>query len=713
MTRSVRFGSLAAAAAFAAACAAGCSGNVGTTPGGGAGGNGGSGGGGSAGGDADAGASTDGRGTTPYDKPGPGGGDDPPPPPPYEAVAPHSYAAKVKMLMTGRPVTADELRTIVADPAALRGLIDGWMADPAFAEKMLVFFGNAFQQAQITPTSLVDQLVSNVRGERTAVARLMLNIQESFPRTVWQMVAEGRPLNQAITTQTFMLTPALAALLGFLDDRHIDDKGVISHRTVQQIRGFSFTVQNADGPIPLEQTLDPASPNFMKWHISMPFPNCTITHRVFANRVAPLALWDVLMGYVNDDASEPDPTICRQFQTTPQFTPEDFTTWRAVAIRAPKAGETPTRFYDLPTLRTANELVLTVPRVGFFSTPAFFANWATNTSNQSRVTMNQALIVALGRSFDDANVTVPVSETALDKEHAAPDTACYGCHRALDPMRQYFTQAYTLPYRDQREAAKQAQEGVFAFDGVTGSGGGLDELARLLSEHPRFALAWAQKLCFYANSAGCSEDDPELVRVSDAFRASRHDFKTLVRELFSSPLVTGAAPTKTFTDRGVVVSITRRDHLCVALSNRLGLPDVCGISGMPGLTPLQTRASVLSTSLPEDSYSRGAEAPVLGSDTSLFFRSVTENLCRHIAPQVVSPTAGTGKWTGQDPEAAFPDLVRTVMGLPDGDPRAAAAQQILRDHFGAARATGATATDALRSTFALACMSPSAVAVGL
>ena len=52
--------------------------------------------------------------------------------------------------------------------------------------------------------------------------------------------------------------------------------------------------------------------------------------------------------------------------------------------------------------------------------------------------MNQTMIVALGKSFDDSNNTVPVSEDLLDREHAAPGTPCYGCHRTLDPMRQFF-----------------------------------------------------------------------------------------------------------------------------------------------------------------------------------------------------------------------------------------------------------------------------------
>ena len=103
-------------------------------------------------------------------------------------------------------------------------------------------------------------------------------------------------------------------------------------------------------------------------------------------------------------------------------------------------------------------MVVTLPRAGFFTTPAFFANWQTNGSNQHRVTMNQTLIVALGKSFDGNGSTVPISENGLDEEHAS-DPACYACHRTLDPMRQFFRQSFTIQYGQQTDAGVIAQNG--------------------------------------------------------------------------------------------------------------------------------------------------------------------------------------------------------------------------------------------------------------
>jgi hypothetical protein len=54
------------------------------------------------------------------------------------------------------------------------------------------------------------------------------------------------------------------------------------------------------------------------------------------------------------------------------------------------------------------------------------------------------------------------------------------------------------------------------------------------------------------------------------------------------------------------------------------------------------------------------------------------------------------------------------MGLVPSDPRAAQATELLKEHYTSALAeTGTAPADALRSTFVVACLSPSAVSIGL
>ncbi len=639
---------------------------------------------------------------------------------PWEAVSPAVYLAKVKNLLTGVPPTPAELAAVTADSAALGGMVDGWVASPEGQAKLRVFFMQAFQQTQVGKAELVDQIGNgdSLDGNATAQAMLVANIKESVARTALAWTAAGKPFNELARSRKLQLTTALMSYLAFVDARGVTDRGSVNDRyylslpsAERAIIGFTVQLGQATG------TVDPSNLKTQVWGVqpatagATTFPGCTTAPNSTVRVLSPKGqfsrdLFNLLLGRVPDD-----PTFtgagtlpCRAFNTAPQFLDADFTDWREVTMRAPAAGEAPSVFWDLARLRGTSEVVLVIPRAGFATTPAFFANWQTNGSNQHRVTMNQTLIVALGKSFDGNGSTVPISENGLDQEHAS-DPACYACHRTLDPMRQFFRQSYTIQYGQQTDAGVVAQNAEFAFDGVTatGTGRGVLDLADQLATHPRFASAWAQKLCTWADSAPCSEDDPEFLRVASAFRDSGHDFHVLAREMLTSPLVTGAAATKTFADRGYVISIARADHLCVALSNRLGLPGACQVNGA---------ARNLSGTLPADAYSRGAETPVLTADTSLFFRSITENLCRTLADQVVD-VGTTPRFSSKTPGAAVDDMVRSVMALVDGDVRQAGATTILNEHYAAAVKAGATARDALKSTFVLACSSPTAVSVGL
>jgi hypothetical protein len=53
------------------------------------------------------------------------------------------------------------------------------------------------------------------------------------------------------------------------------------------------------------------------------------------------------------------------------------------------------------------------------------------------------------------------------------------------------------------------------------------------------------------------------------------------------------------------------------------------------------------------------------------------------------------------------------MALTSSDARAGAATQILKSHFTQAEAQGASAADALKSTFVTACLAPSSIGIGL
>jgi hypothetical protein len=388
-----------------------------------------------------------------------------------------------------------------------------------------------------------------------------------------------------------------------------------------------------------------------------------------------------------------------------------------------------------------------MPRTSFFTTPAYLAIWQTNDSNKHRVTANQTLLVALGQALTSENDIVPVSTVGLEPDHS-PDSnpECFGCHKILDPLKQFWESYFdfadrndfpTFRFGSDNVEPNRTNGGSLQFGNVAADGTTMADLGGLLAQVSdtneavadaalktvnRFAISITQKLCYYADSAGCAEDDPEFRRVAKAFEDSNFDFKTLLRELFASPLVTGATHTLTFDRRNVVVSVARKDQLCQALSNRLGKPDLCaqnvafpytsGFGGPSGNSTLSSQLAIfrIAGAMPADGFSRGSEQPVTSAEPTLFYRAASELICETVALQVVDVEGAP--FASSDLDASLASMVRTIIGYSEGDPLYAGALEILRNHYDEALADN-TATQALQSTFSLACQSPTSLSFGL
>jgi hypothetical protein len=638
-----------------------------------------------------------------------------------EPVSVATSLGKVKGLLTGLPPTDAEIQAVQADPKALRGLIERWIATPQHTAKLLGFFSNAFQQSQAVSAEFSDQL-----GEAQGIidARLLANLHESFARTALQLVAEGAPFTSTMTTRRFMLTPRLMLFYAFLDSIQVSDSGASVDLFAGANPGFKFTLTAKKGPIPLSETFDRNSPNFMIFYAPQlagaaydglcPQDPIVYDGRDGQSSVS-AALYVTLQGRP-DSFSVPAANGKDHSCQPPAFpaanqplTTADSQEWHMIEIVQADPDQGASSVLDLTNFRTGGNLLLHTPRVGFFTTPSFLAEWNTNNSNQARVTANQTLIVALGHGISPQNATLPPSTASVDREHAPDGSACYSCHQSLDPMRQFFRQQYSYYFHPQTSQKETSLSGSFGFRGVTVSGNSIFDLANHLASHPDFAGAWVQKLCTWANSARCDETDGEFARVAAMFSNSEYDWKTLEMTLFSSPLVTYLAPTRTVSQGGEVFPVSRRDHLCGALSNRLGIPDVCGLD-VNNLVPQEMKpVQFIARVLPSDAYSRGAEEPVLANDPNLFFRTGMENICAVLAGRLIDAGAGT-RWSSASPDAAIADFVHTLMGVGAG--RDATPLSILGDHLKSARAAGLSASDGLKSTFVLACLSPSVVGLG-
>jgi hypothetical protein len=639
-------------------------------------------------------------------------------------VSAASYVAKVKNLLVGLPPTDDEINAVQADGTALQGLITGWQKLPEYQRKMERFFELSFQQTQISMTDLADQSYPKQLVTNGLTSPLLLqNIEQSFARTMLQLVAQDEPFTDSVTSPKLMMTTALKELYAFLDQYEVNDDGKVTDGFHTDHPKVAVVAEAAQGPIPIADTLDPTSPNYMHWYD----PDLLLPGKVPACQTDPIdfpassfAIHRLLYGSL-DGWKGPGGIACPPIggsAMAPQLTTADFTDWTLVTLRPPKAKEATSTFYDLPTLRTATELVVSLPRLGFFTTPAFFANWQTNTSNQMRVTLNQTLVVALGSQVDgtDATITAGNPPPGLDTVHAASGP-CKACHQTLDPLRSIFSATYSWNYHSQADATWSAQPGVFSFQGVQKPVASMSDFGGVLAEHPLFAKAWVQKLCYYANSAPCAGSDPEFQRVVKGFQAAKFAWNGLVSDLFSSPLVTNATHTATYDVNGEVVAVSRRDHLCAALDNRLGFADVCGLHAVTGA---QARAIVpsIAAGLPSDGYGRGSVAPVLPNQPTLFYRAGLENICAAVAAQTIDVAAAkqlanVKQWSSKSSDAAIADFVAIVMGLAPSDPRTKPATDLLTAHFTKATAGGATASNALKSTFVVACLAPSSVSIGL
>jgi hypothetical protein len=643
-----------------------------------------------------------------------------------QPISTQASVRKVKNILTGLGPTDAELAQVrKGGTPALQSLIDTWTATPEYQAKMLVFFSDAFQQSSLTLLNFEFQLRSRpgafdlpygLFGDN-AFPLLYQNMMESFARTCLEIIAEGHPFTEVLTTQSFMMTTALKSLYMQIEMPY-------------DIHTMTWKYNQGTRP-PIAESLDPTSPNYLVFGYAAPTTStgqepvpgstCAGDSNKVSQYPGSTYLFQLLLGAANRDAANNSPgttnTGCFEHPVQPYFTATDLSDWQMVTIGA----GTPLKSYDLPSLRTSGAtLASKLTRVSFFSTPAFLSVWNTNDSNQHRVTVNQALLAALGQGFTsaEANFTAPPSTVGLNGQHAVAGSVCYGCHQALDPMTVFYSDSYD--YNDQVNGTP-TMGGSFGFEDVKQNGASLVDFGKFMgmvtdsqvSGQPvnRFAMEMTQKLCFLANSALCEETDPEMRRVALAFQKSNYDFGTLVREIMSSPLVTDTASTATFAQDGVTISIARRDQLCAALSNRLGLPDLCQIA-MPAPTDVTTAMNRLAGALPVDGFSRGTQFPVTPPDPNLFYRAASELVCEAIAAVVVDAPGST--YSSASATAGIEDMVTRVMAVPVSDPNHAAAVAALQAHFTAATTTAkATPTSALRSTFSAACQSPTTLSFGI
>jgi hypothetical protein len=243
-------------------------------------------------------------------------------------------------------------------------------------------------------------------------------------------------------------------------------------------------------------------------------------------------------------------------------------------------------------------------------------------------------------------------------------------------------------------------EPSFAFRGHREAGGDTYRFADIISEHPRFAHSWVQKLCVYANSQRCSEYDPVFLDLVEGFTASGYDFKSLWVDVFSSSLVSGFSPTDTYRRKDHLISVTRLNHLCPILQERTGRTDICEVR----------RVRAVKGLIPRDEFARGAVDPTQPALSSAFHFAAAEAVCEEVASTVV--TGNSENFAVRDPEL-IPNVVTRLMGLSVEHERYQTTVEMLQAHYDACIAGGLSAGNAARAVFTLACLTPDVMGVGL
>ena len=473
---------------------------------------------------------------------------------PFEPLPPHVALGKVKTLLTGLAPTADELPAVQADPGALRALVDGWMGTPEFRARMSTFFQQAFQQTQTDVGDYVDLLGRGPTGSEHG-RLLVRSIEESFARTVLALVEQGRPFTETATTDTFMLNPPLMSLLALLDaapprrEPAAHPQGRLAPGPLPRLQAGAHpqprSRHRAAPPDPLRGDHRSGQPQLRRVLRPHPLPR----HRPAGlRRAAGDHGAQRLRRAVRHDVGPPARRLRHHGQPV-----------QARGLRGLAAGQDPPagagRGAD-PVLGPAP-----LPRPGHAPSwcwrrrgSAFSPRWPSSpTGPPTPATPAGSPPTRRSSSAWGAASTTATSPSSCPRPASTPCT----CSRApsASPATRPWTRcgtssatATTSPTSSSWPPSWCPPTATFTVDGSPPvMGRGIATFARALAEHPRFAAAWTQKLCQFANSESCDPEDPELQRVAAAFRDSGFDFKVLVRELFSSPLVTFVAPDQ---DRG-------------------------------------------------------------------------------------------------------------------------------------------------------------------
>jgi hypothetical protein len=317
---------------------------------------------------------------------------------------------------------------------------------PQYGPKMELFFADAFQQSQAQAIDFVGQIDD---GGFAPFDELLGNFRASFAKTVTALVAAGQPFTSTATTTSYMMTTAMMTYYAYADTSLVTDAtaaggGSKLCRPYDDNPNWSFSLTGQN--ISLAESGDPTSANYLTFTVpglanqysdtdlgAAGATECSGIDPVVFNNASSFAygnnlcnwLYSVMLGgnfwYFDPPQGNPNAYWCEGASKFPErpthprlLTASDYTDWRMVTITQATSEADQTRFFDLVGNRASSTLSLFEPRVGYFTTPAFYSQYPTNISNQARATINQTMIVGLGQAFDGSDPITMQNAPGLD-----------------------------------------------------------------------------------------------------------------------------------------------------------------------------------------------------------------------------------------------------------------------------------------------------------
>ena len=558
---------------------------------------------------------------------------------------------------------------------------------PEYQAKMMVFFELAFQQTQITAADFTDMIPPTGLGVGGQIPLLLQNLRESFARTTLALVAERAADHRRVHHQAADDDAGADGALRVPRHAPRRDDATITDAFKKANPTLTITLEAAAGPIPIADTLDPASPNYMHWYN----PNVGKLRLSRTRRATPIrsccradayALHSLLYGAVFNHRLPAANVAC-------PTRGDDRLPDGGERLHDVEAGDAPSAESgrgDHRLLRSADAARgdrarrSATPRPGFFTTPAFVANWPTNTSNQMRVTLNQTLIVATGMAVDGNDTTVPTSTPGLDPDHSAPGSAVLRLPSAARSDARDPVEHLLLLLLSAERSGADGAEGAVRVPGRRQAGERRSTISRRRWRRIRRWRRRGRRSSATGSTRRRARPTIRSFSASSACSSSANlSWNALVRELVTSPIVTNTVETRI--DRGSRArwSRWRAAITCARRSTTASASSTCAGS---------TR-SIRSTGRDDRVTRSPAGCRRTATGAARRFRCCrTSRRCsiargwrtsasrsRRLvidAPRRTRRGRTSRRWSSAQPDAAIGDFVSTVMALTSSDPRAGA-----------------------------------------